>query len=174
MLTLLTSLAFLALLGVAAHRDYWTRRIPNLLTVSGFCAALVLRSFAGGEAAVAGLLGAALAFGLALPLLALGGFGGGDAKLLVAVGAFLGPRGLLLAAVLTALAGAALALRESLRFGAFGALLRNTGLLVVSLATLGRHGRRQTLATPGALAVPYGLAIAAGSLIAWLATGPLP
>jgi hypothetical protein len=33
--------------------------------------------------------------------------------------------------------------------------------------TFGRRGQRRTLAMPEAIAIPYGLAIAAGSLVAW-------
>jgi prepilin peptidase CpaA len=164
--TATTALLALLLVG-AAWSDLRTRRIPNVLTVSGLALALVLRSFAGTSAVNEGLLGAGLALLVVLPLLALGGFGGGDAKLLIMVGAFTGPRDFVVAFALSALVGGALSLRVALQMGILMPLLANTGQLALNLATLGRKGRRQTLDTPGAVGVPYGVAIAAGTLIAW-------
>ena len=164
--TATTTLLALLLVG-AAWSDLRTRRIPNVLTVSGLALALALRSFAGPAAVNEGLLGAGLALLVVLPLLALGGFGGGDAKLLIMVGAFAGPRGFVAAFALSALVGGALSLRVALQSGMLVPLLANTGQLALNLVTLGRKGRRQTLDSPGAVGVPYGVAIAAGSLAAW-------
>ena len=80
------------MLAAAAWTDYRSRRIPNVLTVTGLAAALVLRAVVGPGAILDGLVGALLAFVLTLPLIVLGVMGGGDAKLLIAIGAFMGPR----------------------------------------------------------------------------------
>lgn len=162
---------FIAFLSAAALRDARTHRIPNALTVGGFLAALALRAAAGWPAVLDGLAAAGLALAVALPLLALRAFGGGDAKLLVATSAFLGPEALAPALLFTALAGGVLALVATVRVGMLPVVLSNCGALVIHLLTLGRRGRRPRLRGPAALTVPYGLAIAVGSLIAWTLAG---
>jgi prepilin peptidase CpaA len=150
----------------AAVADVRTRRIPNLLTASGLLLALALRLPVGDGAFLQGLLGAALAFAVMLPLFALRGVGGGDAKLLIMVGAFLGPKGFLVALAATALAGGVLSLAVVARQGVLLPVLYNTGGLAKWVFTAGRSGERVTLASPGSVSVPYGVAIAAGALVA--------
>jgi prepilin peptidase CpaA len=157
----------LVLVVLAAVSDIRTRRIPNVLTVCALFVALALRSFLGGGALVDGLQGAGLAMLLMLPLFALGGVGGGDLKLLVAVGAFLGPRDLLVALLVTAVAGGVLALGETIRRGVVLPSLLNTAGLARYFFTFGHSGSRPTLAAEGSVSVPYGIAIAIGSLTAW-------
>jgi prepilin peptidase CpaA len=164
MLSPISLVLFVALLALAAWSDVRTRRIPNVLTVSGFAIALALHSFVGGAAVWSGLMGASIALVIGLLLLATGGMGGGDAKLLIMVGAFLGPQGFLMALLLTTLAGGALALAWSHRFGMLTETIRHSGSLALHWATLGRSGSRRTLATPGVLDIPFGVAIAAGAL----------
>ena len=162
------TVAFFSLLGLAAWRDVRTRRIPNVLTVSGVMIALALRSFVGSAAVIDGLQGIGVALLLVIPLMALGGFGGGDAKLLLAVGAFMGPQSFLIALSLTALIGCVMALWEAWRSGRLYELTANTASLGLHLVTFGRRGRRRTLATEQATALPYGVAIAMGSALGWV------
>lgn len=151
----------------AATYDLRTRRIPNMLVVSGFAAAMVLRALLGSEAHLDGLQGAGIAFLVAFPLFAMRAVGGGDAKLLVMVGSFLGPQQLVAGVVVTALAGGALAVIEMVRLGATRRVLRSTVALVGYGLTLGRHGARTSLASPEAVTVPYGVAIAIGAIGGW-------
>jgi prepilin peptidase CpaA len=155
-----------AVVLLAAVTDARTRRIPNALTVTALLAALALRALLGGAALADGLTGAGVALLLLLPLFALGGVGGGDAKLLVAVGAFLGLDAFLVALLATAVAGGAMALVYSVRRGVVIPLLLNTGALVKYVFTAGRAGERPSPEMPGVGAVPYGVAIAAGTLFA--------
>lgn len=150
----------------AAWTDLRDRRIPNLLTVSGFCVALVLQSFSGVGALSAGLLGAGVGLLVALPLFAAGGMGGGDTKLIIAVGAFLGPQKLLVALVVTGVMGGLMALLVVMRQGTLLPALFGTADLIKHQLTLGRSGSRMTLASEGAVSVPYGVAIATGALAA--------
>ncbi len=163
----LTTIALVALVVIAAASDIRTRRIPNVLTVCAFLVALALRSFLGAGTLLDGLQGAGLALVLVLPLFALGAVGGGDVKLLIAVGAFIGPSGLLITLLATAIAGGVLAIAEGIRGGTIIPLLLNTGNLAKYCFTFGRSGSRPTLATQGSISVPYGVAIAVGSLAAW-------
>ena len=168
MLYTLNTLALTTLVVLAVVWDLRTRRIPNALTVSGVVIALVLRGVAGFEPFVTGLIGGAIALGLSLPLVFLGGLGGGDSKLLAAVGAFLGPSGLPTALFVMALVGGAMALGVIIYRGALFETLSNTWRLVRQLASRGTPEPLRTLATPGAIAVPYGVAIGAGALAGWM------
>jgi prepilin peptidase CpaA len=161
----------IAVVLVGVWTDVRTRRIPNGLTAFALLAALAVRAVFGLAALLDGVLGAGLALVLLLPLFALGGVGGGDAKLLVAVGAFLGPGGFLVALLATAIAGGVMSLVYAVRRGVILPVLLNTRGLLKYVVTGGRSGERSTLATPGALSVPYGVAIAAGTLFAlWYGT----
>jgi prepilin peptidase CpaA len=162
-----------AALLCAAIADLRDRRIPNVLTVGAGVAALVLRSFLGVEVLVDGLLGAGLGFVILLPLFAMRGVGGGDVKLLIMVGAFLGPAHFLLALLATAMVGGAMSLAAAVRGGVILPVLLNTGGLVKWIFTFGRLGERTTLASPGAVSVPYGVAIAIGSAVALFLGGGL-
>jgi prepilin peptidase CpaA len=163
----LSTSALVALVTLAAALDTRTRRIPNVLTVSALFVALALRSFLGGGALLDGVQGAGLAMLLVLPLFALGGLGGGDLKLLVAVGAFLGPRDLMVALLVTAVAGGVLALVETIRRGVVLPMLLDTAGFARYCFTFGHSGSRPTLGAEGSVSVPYGIAIAIGSLTAW-------
>jgi prepilin peptidase CpaA len=163
------SVVLSGVLLVAAWSDYRRRRIPNVLTMSGLAAALVLRSFLGAPVLIEGLIGTLLAFVLTLPFLMLGVMGGGDAKLLMAIGAFMGPRNFLWAAVLIAIIGGMMAVIDAGRKRALLPVLYNCGQIMKHWATLGRRGANRSFATVGALTIPYGIAIAAGALLWWFA-----
>jgi prepilin peptidase CpaA len=167
-LDLALTIALLSLVLTAAVMDYRTRRIPNRLVFSGLGVALLLRTLQGADAIPAGLLGAAIGLGVGYGLFALGVFGGGDGKLLMAVGAFFGGPDRMLGALLAiAVAGGGLGILWAVRQGVVLPVLVNTGRTLKYLLTFGRAGSLSTERSPGAISVPYGLAIAAGSLIWW-------
>jgi prepilin peptidase CpaA len=157
---------FLVVLVAAAVSDLRSRRIPNVLTAGAFFLALTVRAFTGWDGIAEGLLGASLALAVMLPLFSMRGVGGGDAKLLIMTGAFLGPRAFLVALLCTALAGGVMSVIAAMRSGVILPVLFNTGSLLKWVFTLGRCGERMTLASPGAVSVPYGVAIAIGSTLA--------
>jgi prepilin peptidase CpaA len=165
----IVSVALTLLLAAAAWTDYRSRRIPNVLTVTGLAAALLLRAVVGPDAILDGLVGALLAFVLTLPLIVLGVMGGGDAKLLIAIGAFMGPRHFLTAATLIAIIGGMMAVVDAGRRGVLLPVLYNCGQIMKHWATFGRRGANRSFASVGALTIPYGLAIAAGALLWWFA-----
>lgn len=110
-----TLLICLGLVWAAAATDLRTRRIPNLLSVTGALLGLLafveLRGVAGIGQSLAGL---GLGMGLMLPGYLLRSTGAGDVKLMGAVGAVLGWERVLLAFVGTMLAGAAIGLGYAL------------------------------------------------------------
>ena len=106
----MTDLTLMAYLGgiliIAAITDIRSQRIPNMLTFTTMVLSLLYHIQGSG---LHGLLFSlsGLALGLAffmLPYL-MGGMGAGDVKLLGAVGAALGPKGVFVAALCTALVG---------------------------------------------------------------------
>jgi len=83
-----------AFLFLAVERDVHCQRIPNLVTVSAFAAALVYATATGGTGGVLqALLGAGTAFGLLLAPYAAGALGAGDVKAAMALGAGFGAAG---------------------------------------------------------------------------------
>jgi prepilin peptidase CpaA len=168
--------AFVAVMVLAMLWDVRTHRIPNRLTLAGLILGLAVQATLGWAALGAGLLGGAIGLLFGMALFAMGGMGGGDAKLFAVVGAFMGPMGFLLALVATALVGGVLAVGVSLRRGVLLAVLLNTKDALIRALTLGRRGSAMTLDSPGAVTIPYGAAIALGSIAAWftlLNGGPL-
>ncbi|MBD0320748.1 MAG: prepilin peptidase [Gemmatimonadetes bacterium] len=167
MLSLINTSVFVALLVLAAGIDLRTGRIPNKLTGAGLAAAFLLLAPSGPAALGGGAAGAALAFALTFPLFVVRAMGGGDVKLLVVAGAFLGTGRILPALLVTAVAGGVLALAEAARRGVLLPVVFRSKQLAGHWATLGRTGERVTLASPGAVTIPYGVAIAVGGVAAW-------
>ncbi|MEN8712893.1 MAG: A24 family peptidase, partial [Arenicellales bacterium] len=95
-----------ALLAAAASIDMRKHRIPNLISLGGAMAGLLMNTgLYGLDGFLAGLGGLSLAFVIMLPFYLLRGMGAGDVKLMAAVGAFIGPHQVLLAVGLTLGAG---------------------------------------------------------------------
>lgn len=164
--SILVGAALLAVLAVACWTDLTTRRIPNRVTVGGMLLGVALHALHGFGGLTGSLFGIAAALLLAAPFFATGVIGGGDAKLLMAVGAFFGPVQFLWAALAIAAAGGVLALAEAARRRMLGPVLASCGRLLLAWLTVGPRaasgfGPRQPLA------VPYGVAIAAGSGFWW-------
>ena len=168
---MVASVLLVLVLLVASWTDVRSRRIPNWLTVGGMIAGLAVRAWLGPGPMVSGLLGVALAAVLALPFFAAGALGGGDAKLLMAVGAFMGPADLARASLVIAVVGGLVALVEAGRRGVLLPTLASCGSLILRWVTLGRRGGERMVVGGERLAVPYGVAIAAGSLLWWFAGG---
>ena len=157
-------LACLLLPVPLAFACYWEirfRRIPNWLTfammVFGLGAGLLEGDWAGALDAAVGL---AVGGGVFLPFCLMGALGGGDMKLMAGVGAMVGWPQVLPALAHTCLAGGILALVVMVWSGRVWSTLANAGRIAFGgRARQGRGLRR-------APTVPYGLAIAAGSLFA--------
>jgi prepilin peptidase CpaA len=160
-----------AVVVLAVWFDVSTKRIPNWLTVGGMAAGLVLRAFVGFDALWSGMLGGVAGLVLGVLFFAMGVMGAGDGKLLAAVGSCLGFAVFVQALPLIAVAGGLLTLVMTARAGTLVPTLLRFRELLINLVTLGHLGERRTLATPGAVTVPYGVAIAAGTVWGWLAWG---
>jgi prepilin peptidase CpaA len=168
------AVAVVALAGTAGLYDIWTRRVPNWLTLCMLVTALVLRTFDSFASLGAGVAGALCGLLLALVLFRIGALGGGDGKLLIGVGAFLGYQELPGALLTIGVLGGLLGVLEAVRRGVVLPAIFNAGNMLRRWLTLGRSGERRTLESPGAIAVPYGVAISAGSILWWFWGGTLP
>ncbi|MDO8768049.1 MAG: prepilin peptidase [Burkholderiaceae bacterium] len=160
----------LLLVAVAAGFDLKSRRIPNWLVLVGLVASLILQiifnsfnSFYGFKAWGLGLL---VGFGLFLPLYLLRAMGAGDVKLMAMVGAFLGPLGALGAVLTTLVVGGVLAIAVALWSGVLRHTLTNVRFVLMQTMLKTLPGGVQLEAPPASAGnLPYGVAIAAGTLI---------
>ncbi len=157
--------AVIAGAAVAAAIDVRTGRIPNPLTATVAIAGMALAAFGlTGQSVAAAGFGALLGFGLMLPGHLLGGTGAGDVKLLAALGTWLGPAGVLMAFLYSAIAGGGLALGHAVRRRRLGTTLSRTARLVAAPAST-KHDIDSTAA---ASRFAYGPAIAVGAIAALL------
>lgn len=161
---LLIGAVLVACLGAA--NDVRSARIPNWLTYGGLVAALVLRSALLGMSGLkSGAVGGLVAGGFFFVLFLLGGMGGGDVKLMAAVGAWVGSTQVVTMLIAAAFAGGLLALAYMI----FGHLVRQTLRNVLELARFRlTSGLRPhpflNVREPGSMRVPFGAAIAMGTL----------
>lgn len=156
-------------LVIACITDLRERRIPNWLVVP-FLVAGPLRAvlFYGWTGLIDSLEGFALAALITGVLWWMRGLGMGDVKLCAALGAWIGPSQMMLALVLTALAGGILAVCWALYNGALRRALRGAWGLVLTLLRKGTDAKEDySLRRPGSLKMPYAPAIAVGTLISF-------
>lgn len=154
----------IAVIAIAAYTDWRWRLIKNTLTLPAMALGLLLHFLGNGWfGLLSGLAGLAVGFALMTIPLALGQMGGGDVKLMAALGSLLGAYAILNVFLYTTLAGGLLAMGFALFQGEGLNTLRRTWHLAIGLFIL---RTRPILTTePGqAVAMPYGLAIAAGTL----------
>jgi prepilin peptidase CpaA len=162
---------FLSLILLAAYADLRTRRIPNALTAGGLAAGLVTALLAGGWGGLGNAaLGAVCGFAVFFALYLLRAMGAGDVKLMAAAGSFLGFPLIVSAALWSAVAGGLVMLIVAFRARAGRRVAGNMGRLLSYWAHSGgiRKAEWLTLDSPGALAIPYGVAVALGCAIAAL------
>lgn len=160
----LTAVVSLWLIAVTLV-DFITHRIPNLLSVGGLLAALLLQFFGHGWGGVLdGLSGFATGFCIYLILYAAGGMGAGDVKLMAAVGGFLGGSATLLAVMLSTGVGVAASLLLLGLRGGIREYFSRYGLMFKCLFLTGQFS--YVAPKPGSVATkrfPYAFAIAIGT-----------
>ena len=166
-LELATTIIFVVVVGAAGICDLRTRRIPNRLTGAGLVLALALRAAGGLGALSEGLAGAGFGFAVGLLLFAIRALGGGDGKLMVVVGAFLGFDRMVGALLAIGVIGGFLGLGEAIRRQVILPSLYNAVAMLKRWVTFNRTTEMRTIESPGAVTVPYGVAIAAGAIAWW-------
>lgn len=160
-----------ALTLYAGWLDGWTHRIPNWLTVTGLAAGLALNSLVTGlRGTAAAGEGAALGLLLLIPAVYLRALGAGDLKLVAAVGAFLGPTLLWLVLLASVLVAGAMAVVLMIRAQRVRETLGNLGCLIMSFLTFGMRSYPEiSLDNPRSLKLPFGVAVAVGTLTCFVA-----
>lgn len=154
-----------ALTLVAACTDLRDRKIPNWLTIPGIFAGIALNSYLRGwQGTKTSLEGAGLALLVMLPLVLLRALGAGDWKLMGAVGAFLGPilfPFVLLGSIFVA---GAMAVVQMIRTRRVIETFCNLAVLVQGFFSLRVHPDI-SLDNPVLMKLPFGVAVAGGTLI---------
>ncbi|HEY4932997.1 MAG TPA: A24 family peptidase [Terriglobales bacterium] len=162
----------LALSVAAAAIDVKQRRIPNWLTYPGIISGLVLRSLLlGWKGTASALAGCALAGGIFLLFYAVRAMGAGDVKLVASLGSLLGPSDAVVMLLATAICGGVMAIVYAVYRKRARVTFVNLGAALQFHAVSGLRAHPElNLDNPVALRMPYGLAIAAGTLYIFLAT----
>ncbi len=161
----------LALTISAALLDWRSRRIPNWLTVPGFLSAVTLHVVLNGWQGLRfALAGGALALMLLLPLVMLRALGAGDWKLMGAVGAFLGWKLFLFVMFGSILASGIMAMVQMIRVGRVAETFRNMWTLLKGFFVFGLKKNPQiSLDNPRLLKLPFGVAVAAATIVCFWA-----
>lgn len=159
----------LIVLAIATFTDVRSCRIPNWLVLPFLVAGVAISGWMHGWHGVGQSL---LGMGVGIVVLGffcwMGGMGMGDLKLVAAVGAWIGPAQLVLALVLTGIAGGIMALCWAIGGGFVGELLNGTGELIFGLRKRGlRPHPELVLDNPSTRKMPYAPAIAIGTLISF-------
>ena len=164
-------LVALLLAVTAAILDLQRYRIPNWLTYPGIVLGFVLRGallgWKGLETALAGCL---LAGGIMLLFYMVRAMGAGDVKIMAAIGSIVGPRHAGMVLLATGICGGVLAIGYALYRRRMLSTLKNVGSVLRFHAWAGVQAHPElNLDNPSALRMPYGLAIALGTLYAFAA-----
>jgi prepilin peptidase CpaA len=167
--TLELRIALLCVLVLSAvFFDVRSHRIPNWLVLCGLVIGIGYHSFmASGWGVAYSLKGAAVGFGVFLPIYLLRGMGAGDVKLMAMVGSFLGPASTFGAILMTLFAGGVLALAVALARGLLPMMIANVRLMLTNAAVKAAVGRGPgpEVLPNSAGKLPYAVAIAAGTFI---------
>jgi prepilin peptidase CpaA len=154
----------LLLVTAAAINDLASRRIPNLLLLFGLVAALSLHALSPdpGQALLSCFTGAGVGLLIFLPFYLMRGMAAGDVKMMATVGAFTGPAVALHIAVFAWCAGGLMALAIIVFRGRLRLAATNVWNMVRQSAL--RLPAVHAGARPSAGAMPYGVAIALGTI----------
>jgi len=159
----------LTVLAIATFTDVRSCRIPNWLVLPFLVAGIGISGWMHGWH---GMEQSVLGIGLGTLVLGffcwMGGMGMGDLKLCAAVGAWIGPAQLMVALVVTGIAGGIMALCWAIGGGFVGEMLSGTGDLILGMRKRGlRPHPELVLDNPLTRKMPYAPAIAIGTLVSF-------
>jgi prepilin peptidase CpaA len=162
----------LVLAVAAAVLDVQHHRIPNWLTYPGIASGILLRwVFLGWKGLGSAVAGCILVGGIVFLFYAVRAMGAGDVKLLAAIGSLVGPSQGIVILLATAICGGVLAIVYALYTRRVATTLRNVGSVLKFHTSSGMQVHPEiNLDNPSALRMPYGLAIAAGTLYSFVGT----
>lgn len=159
----------LAVLTVATYTDLRSRRIPNWLVLPFAAAGFAISGWLHGmHGVVQSLEGFAVGVSFFALLSLMGGMGMGDVKLCGAIGAWIGPSQMLIALVMTGIAGGIIVLCWAIVGGFLSDMFASTGDLIFGWRNRGARTSSQfSLHNPLARKIPYAPAIALGTLVSF-------
>ena len=162
----------LALTLSAALLDWRSRRIPNWLTVPGLLLGMAVHTVLSGfHGALYALEGAGLALVLLFAPVLIRVLGAGDWKLMGALGAFLGPVLFLFVFFGSIFFAGLMATIQIMRAHRVGETFRNMIVLVRGFFAFGLKANTQvSLDSPHSLKLPFGVAVAAATMICFCAS----
>jgi prepilin peptidase CpaA len=160
-------LCSLLIAAIGAIKDLRGGTVPNWLTYTGIASGLGFRAALGGWLALKiGFLGLLVGGGFFYLLFLVGGMGGGDVKLMAAVAAWAGTLKTIHILTITAMAGGVLAIIYMVGHNQVRSVVQNSLELLRHHVA---HGLEPhpilNIRQPGSLRIPYGLAIAIGTIV---------
>lgn len=158
-------------MAIATFTDLRARRIPNWLVLPfmllGIFVSTWMHGWHGLSQSGGGIGLGLLAFG---PLFLMGGMGAGDVKLCAAVGAWIGPWQMVMALVLTALAGGVIVVVWAIAGGFLRDLLQGTSDLLMSWKKRSSETEgERPVSESKRRKIPYAPAIAIGTMLSFFA-----
>ncbi len=160
LLMALGTLAIILIVGV--YTELTAKRIPNPLTFLGMLAGLILAYFPGGLTIQASIGGLVIGFGILFFFYLFGGMGGGDVKLMGAVGALVGYPLILTVLFFTSIIGGFMAIMVLIWRGAGAHRMKRRAAAAAEAGGEVVAGE----VTSQLQTIPYGVAIAIGTLLA--------
>lgn len=160
--------ALAALVIIAGIHDIRVRRIPNWLIATGLISSLFYQVFSGyGYGFIFWLTGLGTGFAFFFPLYVFRAMGAGDVKLMAMAGSFIGGFAAFQTVVLTLLAGGVLALLVMLWNRSWKLTFENISFMTtnMTIAAMTRQLPKAEVPLKSAGNLPYGVAIAAGTLL---------
>lgn len=180
----INNVLLLTLVAASGFFDLKERKIPNKITFTGILIGILFNIVTGGWLGLLqGILG--MFAGLAIFFLpfVMGGMGAGDVKLMGAIGALMGWRFSLITALYSALVGGLMVLSYLLYTGKLKDTLKKMILSLINslFQVLNQLGYNETIArmqqryvkegqTYNKIYIPYGVAIAGGTVLVLLAS----
>ena len=162
---LTTLLILIPVAALAIYFDVRYRRLPNALVLSALAAGLTSHFIFGGLPGLGQSAGGfALAFAPMLLIHIFGAMGAGDVKLFGAIGAVLGMKLVLPTFIIVALLGGVLAILAMMRSGTVFSTMHGVLRIFVGLLP-GWEMPRFAMPADRRRTIPYGVAIAVGSLL---------
>jgi len=158
-------ISVVALVLFAVYADLRWRKIPNYLTLPAVAAGLLVNFLANGwNGLLFGFGGFMLGMGLLILPFLFGGMGGGDVKLMGALGAFVGCYSVLNIFFYATLVGGAIAIVVALANKNLADTFKRMWLLL-KCVFLFRVPMSGAALFKKSIAIPYGVAICAGTFI---------
>lgn len=159
--------SLVAILAVCSYTDWKERKIYNWATLGGTCLALIYNLYYfGAQGIKVSLIGWMVGTGILIIPYLFGGIGAGDVKLLGTVGAYLGAGAVFQSFLVAALLGGIYATTILTRQRKFFSTIKKIAVgLTLVFSGAYQFGSLSIQENTAAVTIPYGVVIAAGTLL---------